>query len=589
MHSLLKDILFKNLIILLEGIIMKKKYKSRILSLIAATLLTISCLNQVTSKNVYATSNVQDLLITEVMPMSQTNIDAYEYIELYNKSDRNIDLKDYKLTNQNIDITTSKVIAPKGILVVCTKGSTTLNDFNTFYNTALTSDKYVTLPFIDEVLSNNSTTSIRIDRDDTATVVVRAQYSTTDFQVKKGVTYKYAETGIDMLMIGQSQVPTPGSVAIEQVPQSGIKVTGITLDKALITMDINQTAAIYATVTPTTAANKTVVWVSSNSNIVEVSQQGKVTSKAEGVAYVSATTVDGGLVAICSVVVKRIPVTGITINKPVITMDVNQTTTIYATIAPGTATNKAIVWTSSNSGIIEVNQKGVITSKAEGTAYITARTVDNGMVAVCTVFIKKIPVKGITLNKANASIEVGKSIRLTALFNPENATNKLVNFGSNNSNIATVDSNGIVVGKAIGEAIITATAMDGSFKSTCIITVKKGENNSDEILSIRLNKKSMQIKEGKFKKLTPLITPGNLKKTGLTWISSDEEVAYVNEDGRVFGKKEGNAIITVTTKNGTKATCNVQVTSGKEKGKEKNKENHKENHNENNKGKDKGK
>ncbi len=625
---------------------MKRNYKSRILILTTAVFFTMACLNQILTRNAYATSSVQELLITEVMPMSQTSNDAYEYIELYNNSDKNIDLKDYKLPLQNIDISTSKVIAPKGILVVCTKGTTTLDNFNTFYSTALTADKYMTLPFVDEVLSNNSTTSIMLSKDDD-TVVVKAQYYASDFQAKRSITYKYDETGFDMLRLALNQSPTPGSVGSEQVPQGGTKVTGITLDKTSITMDVNQTAVLYATVAPATATNKNIVWTSSNSSIVQINQNGILTSKAEGAVYISATTVDGGIVAWCTVVVKKIPVTGITLDKTSITMDINQTAVLYATVYPTTATNKAIVWTSGNSSIVEVSQKGILTSKAEGAVYVAATTVDGGLVAGCTVVVKRIPVTGITLDKTSitmdinqtavlyatvapttatnkaivwtssnpsiievsqngkltskaegsvyvtaktvdgelvtgcsvlvkrlpvtgitldktsSSIEVGNSIILKASIAPANTTNKSVSFESTNSNIASVDSTGKVIGKAVGVAIITATTNDGYFKDTCIITVK--ENKNKETLKIRLNKTSIQIKKGKFEKLTPIITPGNSKNIGLTWKSSDEKVASVTQDGRVFGRKEGNAVITVTTKSGAKACFKVQVTSSKEK------------------------
>ena len=453
-----------------------------------AAFFTMACLTQILTRNVYATSNYQELLITEVMPMSQTTNDAYEYIELYNNSDRNIDLKDYKLPLQNMDITTSKVIAPKGILIVCTKGSTTLENFNNFYSTTLTADKYITLPFLEEVLSNNSNTSILMTKDDD-TVVVRAQCNTTDFEAKKAITYKYTDAGFDMLRLGQNQSPTPGNVNPEQVPQGGIKVTGISLDKNSITMDVNQSIVIYATVSPALATNKSVIWTSGNTSIVEVNQKGIVTSKAEGTANVIATTVDGGMVAYCTVVVRRVPVTGISLDKSSISMEVNQTATLYATVAPATATNKTIVWTSNNSSIAEISQKGIVTSKVEGTTYVTATTVDGGLYATCTIFVKRIPVTGMTLDKTNSTIEVGKSISLKPSITPINATNKLVSYESSNSNIVSVDSAGKVVGRAIGVATITATTNDNNFKSTCIITVKENENADNEILGIRLNKK----------------------------------------------------------------------------------------------------
>ena len=567
---------------------MKRNYKSTMLMFTAAVFFTMACLTQILTRNVYATSNFQELLITEVMPMSQTTNDDYEYIELYNNSDRNIDLKDYKLPLQNMDITTSKVIAPKGILVICTKGSTTLDSFNNFYSTKLTVDKYTTLPFIEGILSNTSNTSILITKDDN-TVVVRAQYETTDFAAKKGITYRYTEAGFDMLILGQNQSPTLGSISSEQVPQSGTKVTGIYLDKTSITIDVNQTAVLYPTIAPATATNKAVVWTSSNSSIVEVNQNGKLTSKGEGAVYVTATTVDGAMAAVCTVFVRKIPVTGITLDKASITMDVNQTAVLNATIAPSIATNKAITWTSNNSSIAEVSQKGIVTSKAQGATYVFATTVDGGLVAKCSVVVQRIPVTGVTLEKTSLSIDVGESIILRTSVDPTNATNKVVSFQSNNSNIASVDSAGKVVGRGVGEARITVTTRDGNFSCICIVTVKENENTNNETIGIRLNKTSIKIKEGKFKQLRPIITPGNLKKSDLIWTSSNEKIAYVSNDGRVFGRIEGSVKITVTTQDGKKATCEVKITSGKDKHKDKNKDKDKDEEQGKNKDKDKDK
>jgi hypothetical protein len=128
------------------GINMKVKNKSRFFIFTLAILLTTVMAAQFDAEKVHALSYGQEILITEVMPMSQTNDDSYEYIELYNNSDKAINIKDYKLQSPNNYITFSKSIQPRGILVVCTKFSTTLEEFNKFYNTTLTADKFAVLP-----------------------------------------------------------------------------------------------------------------------------------------------------------------------------------------------------------------------------------------------------------------------------------------------------------------------------------------------------------------------------------------------------------------------------------------------------------
>jgi uncharacterized protein YjdB len=636
---------------------MKAKYKLKMFSFITAVFFTVCCLNQASVNTIYAASTGPELLITEVMPMSQTTDDAYEYIELYNNTDRNIDLKDYKLPLQNIDITASKNISPKGVLVICLKGSTTLDKFNTFYGTAITQDKYITLPFVNEVLGSSSNESIVLAKDD-GTVISRAQYSSTDFQAKKSVTYKYPETGFDMARLGQNQNPTPGSVTYDQVPQNGTKVTGVTLNKSFITMNANQTAVLYATVAPATAYNQYVIWTSDNSNIVEVNQNGVLNSKAEGVAHITVTTVDGGFADVCTVYVGSIPVKGITLNAANLSVGIGQAVILTASVTPENATNKSVTWKSSDTNVATVDPNGIATGKAAGKAAITATTADGNYSAVCNITVydvnNVIRVTGISLDKANVALTAGKVIilearitpldatnktvtwtssdnsvaavdynsgivtakrsgaawitaatvdggykaycnitvtddngsyipvsnielntnvlemtkgqskKLTAAISPANATNKSVTWSSDNPSAASVDDNGNVSALNKGIAVITVKTADGNLKDRCFVIVRDDKTKDTEVLKIRLNKTSICIRKGKFEKLTPIITPGNLKNTALIWKSSNSKVAYVTSDGRVFGKNEGNAVITVSTKDGKhSATCKVQVTNEK--------------------------
>jgi uncharacterized protein YjdB len=653
-------VLVDNLIILLEEFILKTKCTSRMLSFATAAFITMAASTQIAVDKVHAASSGQEILITEIMPMSQASDDSYEYIELYNNSDKNIDLKDYKLPLQKIDITTSKIIAPKGILVVCTRSSTTLGDFNTFYGTSLTSDKYITLPFVDEILSNSSAVSVLLAKDD-STVVVRANYSSTDFMAKKGVTYKYSQSDFNMIRLGQIQSPTPGSITSDQVPQNGIRVTGITLNKLIVTMDTNKTTELYATVAPATAADKSIVWKSSDSDIVVVSQKGVLTSKEQGVANITATTIDGGFTASCTVYVTRIPVTAITLDKTNVSVDIGKAMILTATVTPENATNISVNWSSSNSNIASVDSNGIVIGKAAGEVTITAATVDGNKTATCKVIVNAInivvPVTGMSLDNTNVTLKTGNAIILEPKISPSNATNRQVTWTSSNISVATVDNqNGIITAKQSGTALITATSVDRGYKAYCTVTVTnsndsyipavdiqlntnviqmiKGQNESltatispanaanksitwstddssvvyvdsygkvtalkqgiaivtaktangglkdrcfiivkDEEITdktnfkMRLNKTSIRVKEGKFEKLTPI--PGYMKNTTLVWTSSNDSIAYITEDGRVFGENEGEAVITVTatTKDGIySATCKVQVTDDDDNG-----------------------
>ena len=82
-----------------------------------------------------------------------------------------------------------------------------------------------------------------------------------------------------------------------------------------------------------------------------------------------------------------------------------------------------------------------------------------------------VTVTGVTIDPATASIEVGKTAKLTANVAPDNATNKTVTYKSSDEKIATVASDGTVTAVAVGTANITTTTVDGGFTASCAVTV----------------------------------------------------------------------------------------------------------------------
>ena len=78
---------------------------------------------------------------------------------------------------------------------------------------------------------------------------------------------------------------------------------------------------------------------------------------------------------------------------------------------------------------------------------------------------------GVSLNKSTTSIAVGAKETLYASIAPANADDRAVTWSSDDSTVATVDTNGKVTGKAAGSATITVTTHDGSFTATCAVTV----------------------------------------------------------------------------------------------------------------------
>ena len=245
---------------------------------------------------------------------------------------------------------------------------------------------------------------------------------------------------------------------------------------SLTLTSVGQTALLTAIVSPDNTSNKTLIWESSNTDVATVSSSGVVTAVASGTAVITATTVDGSnKIGACDVTVD-LPVlaTNVALNKTSLTLtSARDSAILIATVYPDNATDKTVTWTSSNTDVATVNSSGVVCAVDNGTAIITATTVDGSKkVATCFVTVG-IKVNSIILNKNTMTLGNIKSVdTLMVTVLPNNALNKAITWTSSNTDVATVNSDGIVVAKDKGTAIITAKTTDGSgLSATCVVTV----------------------------------------------------------------------------------------------------------------------
>lgn len=249
-------------------------------------------------------------------------------------------------------------------------------------------------------------------------------------------------------------------------------VTGVTLDITTLPLSAGDAGStLTATVAPNDAGNKSILWSSNHPEIASVAN-GLVTPLAPGTATITATTADGGFTASCAVTVNPVSVTGVSLDKDTLSLDLGSPAgAVTATVAPANATNKAVTYISSAPGIATVSPTGAVTPVAEGTTVIRATTVDGGLTADCTVTVHKVPVAKVTMSPASLSLTVGKGTgTLTASILPANASVTAVNWSSSNPSVASV-AGGVVTPLASGTATITATTVDGGFSAACPVTV----------------------------------------------------------------------------------------------------------------------
>ncbi len=256
-----------------------------------------------------------------------------------------------------------------------------------------------------------------------------------------------------------------------------VAVTGVTLDTEQLTLLVDDTETLTATVTPADAANVAVSWSSDRESVATVNSSGKVTAIGEGRAVVTATTEDGGFEAACLVLVElvKVNVKSVSLNKDALTLAAGNSEKLTTTIKPNNATNKKVSWKSSDTLTATVNNKGVVTGVNQGVAHIVVTTKDRKRTDTCVVTVTpEIPVTGVMLNTTDTTLAAGRTFTLTPAVEPGNATNKKVTWKSSSPAIATVNSAGLVTAVAAGAATITATTQNGGFTAACHLSITGG-------------------------------------------------------------------------------------------------------------------
>jgi uncharacterized protein YjdB len=172
-----------------------------------------------------------------------------------------------------------------------------------------------------------------------------------------------------------------------------IAVTDITGVPAAATAGTPLT--LTGTVTPADATNKTMVWSLKDGGTTGAVITGNaLNATAAGTTVVTATIAKGASPSTpftkdfsITVSAAAVPVSGVSLNKTTLTLTVGGMETLTATVAPDTATNKAVSWTSSNPSVASVNNDGTVTAVAAGTATITVSTAEGAKTAACTVTV----------------------------------------------------------------------------------------------------------------------------------------------------------------------------------------------------------
>ena len=301
-------------------------------------------------------------------------------------------------------------------------------------------------------------------------------------------------------------------------------------------------------------------WSSSKKSVATVSSKGVVFGKKKGTTVITAKV--GSKKYTCKVTVETPK-----LNKKSVTLSVGKSSTLKVT-----GTKQKVKWTSSNIAIAAVTRNGKVVAKSAGTADVIANV--GGVKYICKVNVKgsqkpapkpteapkptaiNTPITGVSLDRDNVILEIGKSYTLNASILPVDTTaDKTLVWTSSNPMIAAI-SNGTITALKEGNAIISVSAGNKSANCKVIVT-------PIDVKEISFASSETTIRKGQNCQLTVVFQPINATLTKkITWETSNSDVAIV-QDGTVYGKGVGTC--TISAKYGDLvASCNIIVDNDKE-------------------------
>ena len=270
-------------------------------------------------------------------------------------------------------------------------------------------------------------------------------------------------------------------------------------------------------------------------------------SKVTSIAIPQAVTIEKGESI-------TLPVNFGTGNTPAETPEAAESTATAETAADSKAT---LEWSSSDGGVATVDEKGSVTAVAAGEATITATVKDTELSAACTVTVKVTANELTVPDVLEIKLNDTDSGELKAVYAPEDATNVSVRYVSANEEVATVDEAGKVTAHAPGECDITSTLVQDGAEITEKTTHVKAFY---EVESITLDKTEGILNVGNTVTITATVAPEEATNSAVTWSSSDESVATVDETGKITAVATGNATITATSNSDADVNATYDVT-----------------------------
>lgn len=318
--------------------------------------------------------------------------------------------------------------------------------------------------------------------------------------------------------------------------------TDIVLEQEVYTVEVNGTTQITYHFEPTSESSAELSWGMLDPTIATVDEKGIVTGVKIGTtyAYVNGTDPNGNIFSkSCRIDVVQMA-TGMKLNAEKCAVEVGKTQQIEYTLEPDKDSYMALTWSVIDPNVATVDNKGVVTGVNVGTTHVIVTGL--GVSATCTIEVYQ-SAETLTFTQPSITLDIGETVEAAYTLTPATATNHTLNWSSQNAAIVSVDASGKLTGVSQGVTTVFANLPNGyvSYLTVNVIAKAKG---------MELDPASAELVKGDKLKIKPVFTPADATNKKVTWSSSNEAVATIDENGKVTAVAGGITMITGISEDG---------------------------------------
>lgn len=364
-----------------------------------------------------------------------------------------------------------------------------------------------------------------------------------------------ANGNVEALAAGKATIVAEAGGKIAQcmitVKSPVVKVESVKITRYAETMTAGDKFRFEAVVSPEDATDKSVIWETSNKDVMTIDAEGNAEAISEGTVYISVRTVDGDKSDKCAVIVDPliIPVASVEIeglkDGEVIALVKGEKRSLTAKVLPADATDKSVVWSVSDDKVLAVTRNGEVTAIGGGTATVTVKTTDGGKTDVCE-FKVTVPVESVSFDavpEKNTMVEETSFI-FTAVVNPDDATDKTVSWSSSAPSVLSIDAaSGEALAIKAGTAVVKVTAGDKSAECSIAVVAGKVEIESVTITTAPDGLKMLVGDEFVFQ---AEVKPDDYEDKTVSWTSSNTDIIMIDEEGLAIAVKPGTVVISAS-------------------------------------------